>query len=111
MRRLRMSISLLIAPVAPEPVKITRSSGPPPTARWMIARASSRNAVVCRPGGPRPPCGGGWWGRTAVARALGVRVGVERHHLVAQEVLDEAERPARRGVVRIRDAPRAVRPV
>ena len=44
-----MSISLFIAPVAPEPVKITRSSEPPPTARWMIARASSRT-----PGGRRP---------------------------------------------------------
>ena len=48
-RRLRMSISLLIAPVAPEPQKITTSSGPPPTAALMIARASSRKRVVCRP--------------------------------------------------------------
>jgi hypothetical protein len=44
-----MSISLLIAPVAPEPQKITTSSGPPPTAALMIARASSRKRVVCSP--------------------------------------------------------------
>jgi hypothetical protein len=50
-------------------------------------------------------------GLPAGARALGVRVGVERHHLVAQEVLDELERAPRRGVIRIRHAPAAVRPV
>ncbi len=48
-RRLRISISLLIAPVAPEPQKITTSSDEPPTERWMIRRASSRKRVVCRP--------------------------------------------------------------
>ncbi len=38
-----------MAPVAPEPVKITTSSSEPPTASWMMARASSRKAVVCAP--------------------------------------------------------------
>ena len=44
-----MSMSLLIALVAPEPQKMTRSSSPPPTASWMILRASSRKRVVCMP--------------------------------------------------------------
>ena len=42
-------MSLSIAPVAPEPQKITTSSSPPFTARWMMPRASSRIAVVTRP--------------------------------------------------------------
>ena len=45
----------------------------------------------------------------AGARRLGVRVAVERHHLAADEVLDEAEAAPRRRVVGVRDAQRAVR--
>jgi len=37
------------AAVAPEPQKINASSSPAFTARLMIARACSRNAVVCNP--------------------------------------------------------------
>ena len=44
----------------------------------------------------------------AGARRLGVRVAVERHHLAADEVLDEPERPPRGGVVGVGDAQRAV---
>jgi len=44
-----MYTSLTMAPVAPEPQKITTSSSPPPTACLMIARASSRKRPVCRP--------------------------------------------------------------
>ena len=47
--RSRRRTSLSIAPVAPEPQKITTSSAVPLTARWMTRRASSRSAVVCRP--------------------------------------------------------------
>ena len=47
--RSRTRTSLSIAPVAPEPQKITTSSAVPFTARWMTRRASSRSAVVCRP--------------------------------------------------------------
>ena len=45
----RTPISLSIAPVHPEPAKITTVSSSPPTASRMIARASSRSRVVCRP--------------------------------------------------------------
>ena len=38
-----------MAPVAPEPAKMTTSSAEPPTASWMMARASSRKPVVCAP--------------------------------------------------------------
>jgi hypothetical protein len=48
-RRPRTPISLSIAPVHPEPAKITTVSSSPPTASRMIPRASSRNRVVCRP--------------------------------------------------------------
>jgi hypothetical protein len=40
---------------------------------------------------------------------LGVRVREARQHLVADEVLDEPERPVRRGVVGVADPARAVR--
>ena len=44
------STSLWMAPVAPDPVKMTTSSSRrPPTASWIMARASSRKAVVCAP--------------------------------------------------------------
>ncbi len=49
MRMPRMRTSLSIAPVAPEPAKITTVSASPPTASRMISRASSRRRVVCRP--------------------------------------------------------------
>ena len=49
MRRLSRPISLSIAPVDPEPQKITTVSSSPPTASRMIRRASSRSRVVCRP--------------------------------------------------------------
>ena len=44
-----MPISLLIAPVEPEPQKMTHVSSSPLTASRMIRRASSRRRVVCRP--------------------------------------------------------------
>jgi hypothetical protein len=47
----------------------------------------------------------------ACRRGLGVRVGVHRQHLVADEVLDEGQRPARRGVVGVDDPAAAERPV
>jgi len=37
------------AAVAPEPQKITRWPAVPPTALWMIWRASSRSRLVARP--------------------------------------------------------------
>ena len=46
-RRIRTSRS--IAAVAPEPQKMTTSSSPPPTARWITRRALSRSCVVRRP--------------------------------------------------------------
>ncbi len=46
----------------------------------------------------------------AGGRRLGVGVGVERQDLVADEVLDEAQRPARGGVVGVDDALGAERP-
>jgi hypothetical protein len=49
MRMFRMETSLSIAPVDPDPQKITACSSVPPTASQMIARASSRKRVVCRP--------------------------------------------------------------
>jgi len=49
MRRPRTPVSLLTAAVAPEPQKITTWSGPAPTLRRMISRASSRSAPVCAP--------------------------------------------------------------
>lgn len=50
-------------------------------------------------------------GLQAGARRLGVGVGVAGQHLVADEVFDEAERPAGCGVVRVGDAVRTVGPV
>jgi len=44
-----MSISLAMAPVAPEPQKITASSSVAATLRRMMSRASSRKRVVWRP--------------------------------------------------------------
>ena len=49
MRSPRMPTSLSMAPVHPEPAKMTTVSSSPPTAPRMIARASSRSRVVCRP--------------------------------------------------------------
>ncbi len=42
-------MSLLIAAVAPEPQKITRSSSVPPTESRMSRRACSRSLVVYSP--------------------------------------------------------------
>jgi hypothetical protein len=70
-----MRMSLSMAPVAPEPQKTTTSSGPPLTASWMTARACPRSSVV----------------RPAGGRGLGVGVAVHRQHLLADEVLDEAQ--------------------
>ena len=42
-------ISLSMAPVQPEPAKITTVSSSPPTASRTMVRASSRSRVVCRP--------------------------------------------------------------
>ena len=42
-------MSLSIAPVEPEPQKMTQVSSSPWTASWMMRRASSRSRVVCRP--------------------------------------------------------------
>jgi hypothetical protein len=44
-------------------------------------------------------------------RAFGVRVGVAGQHLVADEVLDEVQRPPGCGVVGVGDPARPVRPV
>jgi len=44
-----MPMSLSIAPVQPDPAKITTVSVSPPRASMMIARASSRSLVVCKP--------------------------------------------------------------
>ena len=49
MRSPSTPISLSIAAVQPDPVKITTVSSSPCTASWMIRRASSRSRVVCRP--------------------------------------------------------------
>ena len=49
MRSPSTPISLSIAPVHPEPAKITTVSSSPCTASWMTCRASSRNRVVCSP--------------------------------------------------------------
>jgi len=40
---------LSIAPVQPDPAKITTVSASPPTASVMMDRASSRSLVVCSP--------------------------------------------------------------
>lgn len=42
-----MVISLSMAPVEPEPVKMTTVSSSPPTASRITERASSRSEVVC----------------------------------------------------------------
>jgi hypothetical protein len=42
-------ISLLTAPVAPEPAKMTTVESSPPIARDIASRASSRNMVVRSP--------------------------------------------------------------
>ncbi len=47
--RLRISIIFMIAPVAPEPQKITTSPSSPAQASRITRRASSRKQVVCRP--------------------------------------------------------------
>jgi hypothetical protein len=44
-----MPISLSIAPVLPDPAKMTAQSSSPPTASRIIRRASSRSRVVCSP--------------------------------------------------------------
>ena len=38
-----------MAPVVPDPVKMTTASSPQPSDSWMIARASSRSREVCSP--------------------------------------------------------------
>ncbi len=48
-RMLSIPINLSIAPVLPEPAKITASSTVAPTAERIIFLASSRNLVVCKP--------------------------------------------------------------
>ena len=53
-----------MAPVAPEPQNTTTSSAEPFTAAWMIRRASSRNAVVCRPVAEASVCVFAYRGRT-----------------------------------------------
>ena len=49
MRRPSTPISLSIAPVHPDPAKMTTVSSSPCTASPMIRRASSRSRVVCSP--------------------------------------------------------------
>ncbi len=49
MRSPSTPISLSIAPVIPDPQNNTACSSVAPTQRRMIARASSRNRVVCNP--------------------------------------------------------------
>ena len=88
MRSPSTPISLAIAPVQPEPAKMharCRRRRRPPSR--MI-----RAGVLAQPRGLQ-----------AGAAGLGVGVGVARQHLVADEVLDERQRPARRGVVGVGD--------
>ena len=93
--RSRSRTSLSIAPVVPEPQKMTTSSSPPLTARWMMpARVLAQRR--------RLPAG---------RRRLGVRVRVQRQHAVADEVLDERQRAAGRRVVRVDEPARPERPV
>ena len=94
-RRPRMPTSLSMAPVHPDPAKMTTVSSSPPTASRMISAG-----VLAQP--RRLQAG---------ARALGVRVGVAGEHLVADEVLDEGQGAARGGVVGVGDAAWAVGPV
>ncbi len=49
MRSPSTPISFDTAPVVPDPANRTTVSSSPPTASWMIRRASSRSRVVCRP--------------------------------------------------------------
>ena len=57
-----------MAPVIPEPQKITAWSSEPPTASRMIVRASSRKRLVWRPVPDDSVCVLAYSGRTASRR-------------------------------------------
>ena len=86
------SLDQLVNPaVAPEPQKRTTSSSVPPTALWMIARASSRNV----------------W---SADLSPGFRVGicVQGENLTLDEVLDKGKRPAACCIVCVGQTPRPI---
>ncbi len=93
MRSPSTPISFAIAPVHPEPAKSTTVSSSPPT-----RLVDDRPGLLAQPGGLQPGAAG-----------LGVRVGVAGQHLVADEVLEEAQRPPGGRVVGVGDPPGAVR--
>ena len=72
-----------MAPVTPAPQKTTTSSALPLTEPWMMPRACSRSSVV----------------RLPVAVASVWVLAYMRQNVVADEVLDEAQRAAGGGVV------------
>ena len=89
----RIVMSRSMAPVEPEPAKITAcSSEVPPTHVRMMSLG-----VLSEPGG-----------LAARFRGLGVGVGIHRHHLVVDQVLDEGQRPPRGRVVGVGDPTRSV---
>ena len=89
----RMSLS--IAAVRPSRRTRRRRPSPPLTARWMMRRASSRSAVVCRPVADASVCVLAYSGRTRVADV----------------VLDERQRATRGRGVGVDEPARAERPV
>ena len=93
--RSRRRTSLSIAPVAPEPQKMTTSSSAPLTRRVD----DPAGVLAQRRGLP------------ARRRRLRVRVPVQRQDAVADEVLDERQRAAGGRVVRVHEAARPERPV
>ena len=68
----------------------------------VVVRAADRVADEL-PGVRAQPCG-----LQAGTRTFGVRAGAAGKHLLADEVLDEPQRPPRRGVVGVNQPPRAV---
>ena len=118
MRRPRMPTSLSMAPVQPEPVLERGRDAQPEHADQLGDRAGAArpgedhdglvvpaDRLVDDPAGILTQPGGLQSG----AAGLGVRVGVARQHLVADEVLDEGQCPSRGGVVGVRHPPVAVR--
>ena len=71
-----------------------------------MAAVPAGGVVDDLPGVLPQPAGG-----QAGAGTFGVGVGVAGQHVLADHVLDEVQRPARRGVVGVGDAPRPVRAV
>ena len=80
-------MSRSMAPVEPDPAKITACSSLPPT-----ARSDDRPGILAK-----PRC------LQTRSRRLGMGVGVKRQNGVADEFLDEVERSSRGGVVGVGD--------